>query len=826
MPGLLSGGKNEEAPLRGTGFTMSLLKSLFMIVFLAVTSVTLTGTSALVSATPAAAAVVQQIQVRGNTRMDADTITSFLTIQLGKSFSNSDIDDSLKALFATGLFADVSIYQSGSTLIVEVDENATINQVFFEGNKRLKDGPLASMVQSQSRSVFSPDVVASDVDIIQEAYSRVGRGDATVTSEVVPLANNRVNIVFRVNEGGKTKIRSISFIGNNAFRTPRLREEMSTKKTNLLSWLKTDDIYDPDRLAADEERLRRFYFNNGYADFQIVSTSAVLDEVANAYDITITLDEGAKYRFGNIDIEATLDGVDTSSLFSRVETKSGKVYSARLVEDTIINLTETVASRGFAFVEVVPRGNRNFETNTIDVTYLIDQGRTVYIDRIVIVGNDMTREYVIRREFDISEGDAFNQVFIQKAKRRLDALGLFERVTITTRPADAPDRIAVVVRVEEKASGEFAIGGGYSTASGALAEISFSEKNFMGRGQFLRVAADFGENSDSYRLSFTEPYFLGYRMSAGFDIGRETNGSSDYQEYGSERTFGTIRFGVPLTERSNLSLFYAYDDTQTTIADNRIDTGAGDSTPTGNRNGIQGDAPGELSAALMGPTDWTRSGFGYTFTHNTLDNSTTPREGVRFEFSQTAYGAGGDATYLNSSIKGQVYTTLSEDLDLVAMLQGRAGAKTGFGDDDGYRALDNFFQGGSAIRGFASNGFGPRDPGTGDALGGMYYWNATAEVNFPAPLLPESYGIRGALFADAGVLWGVDDNSLDAIQAANGRLSSRRGDAEDNGLRASVGASIIWNSPFGPLRFDYAEPIVREKVDELRRFSFGISTRF
>lgn len=795
-------------------------------IILAVGSVTFAAVGSVATATSAAAAVVQQIQVRGNTRMDADTIASFLTIEPGRQFSNSDIDDSLKALFATGLFADVSIYQSGSTLIVEVDENATINQVFFEGNKRIKDGPLSTMVQSQSRGVFSPDTVASDVEMIQDAYSRVGRGDATVSSEVVPLANNRVNIVFRVNEGGKTKIRSLTFIGNSAFRTPRLRDVISTKKSNLLSWLKSDDIYDPDKLAADEERLRRFYFNNGYADFQILSTSAVLDEVANAYDITISVDEGPKYRFGNIDIETTLDGLDTGALFSRISTKSGNVYSARRVEDSIIELTETVAASGFAFVDVVPRGNRNFDTNTIDVTYLVDQGQRVYIDRIVIVGNSMTRDYVIRREFDISEGDAFNQVYIQKAKRRLEALGIFERVNITTRQSDSPDRLVVVVRVEEKPSGEFSIGGGYSTASGALAEISFTEKNFMGRGQLLRVAGELGDNSDSYRLSFTEPYFLGYRMSAGFDIGRETSGSSDNREYGSERIFGNVRFGIPLTESTNLSLFYTYDDTTTTIDGDRIDTGPGDSTPTNNNNGVQGDAGDELSAALVGPTDWTRSGIGYTLSHNTLDNSVTPREGVRLELSQTAYGAGGDASYLVSSVKGQIYHTLSEDYDVVGMLQGRAGAKTLFGDDDGYRALDNFFQGGSAIRGFASNGFGPRDPGTGDALGGMYYWNATAEVNFPLPFLPDSYGIRGALFADAGQLMGVDDNSLRAIRASNGTLSSRKGDAEDEALRASVGASIIWNSPFGPLRFDYAEPIIREKADELRRFSFGVSTRF
>ncbi len=305
---------------------------------------------------------------------------------------------------------------------------------------------------------------------------------------------------------------------------------MSTKRTNLLSWLKNDDIYDPAKLSADEEKLRRYYFNNGYADFQILSTSAVLDEVANEYNITITVDEGNKYVFGNITIESTLPGVDADSLYSELETKSGKTYSAAKVESSIIALTDEVATRGFAFVEVVPRGDRNFETGTIDVTYLVDQGARVYVEKIVIIGNDMTRDYVIRREFDMSEGDAFNQVFIQKAKLRLERLGLFDEVSITTRGGEAADRVVVLVRVTEKASGEFSIGGGYSTSSGAVAEVSFTEKNFMGRGQLLRISGNFGSEEQSYRFSFTEPYFLGYRMSAGFDIAQTVTGFEQHTE--------------------------------------------------------------------------------------------------------------------------------------------------------------------------------------------------------------------------------------------------------------------------------------------------------
>ncbi len=808
-----------------------LAKSMLFGIFLAVSSVTFSGPFALIGATQAQAAVVNSIDVRGNTRMDADTVRSFLTIKPGQNFGNDDIDESLKALFATGLFGDVSIYQSGSTLVVEVSENATINQVFFEGNSRLKDGPLSGIVQSQARGIFSPDTVASDVEAIRAAYSRVGRGDAGVSSEVVPLANNRVNVVFRVDEGGKTKINSISFVGNSAFGNARLLEILSTKRTNLLSWLKNDDIYDPDRLSADEERLRRHYFNNGYADFQILSTSAVLDEGANEYNITITVDEGNKYQFGNIQIESTLPGVDAESLYSKLDTKSGKVYSARKVESSIVALTETVASSGFAFVEVVPRGDRNFETGTIDVTYLIDQGARAFVEKIVIVGNDVTRDYVIRREFDMSEGDAFNQVFIQRTKRRLERLGLFETVDISTRGGSSADKIVVVVRVTEKASGEFSIGGGYNTGSGPVGEISFTEKNFMGRGQLLRLAGTFGDSDQTYRFSFTEPYFLGYRISAGFDIGQTRSNASDSNNtnYSSDSTFGTIRFGIPLTENASVTPFYTYNQTSTTVANSLLDP-TPPPAPIAPFDGIQGNRVGELSAALAppsSPSDWTQSGFGYSFRYDTIDSVANPHNGIGLEFTQTAFGAGGDATYLKTEAKIVGYATLSEELDLVGMARGRAGAITTFGDADGYRTLDNFFQGGRNIRGFQSNGFGPRDPITGDALGGQYYWNATAEVSFPAPFLPESLGIRGGFFADAGSLWGLDDRGRSAILASNpGLTAAQIGQLDDNNIRASVGASIIWNSPFGPLRFDYAEPIVNESYDKIRRFSFGISTTF
>ncbi len=652
-------------------------------------------------ATPAAAAVVSRIEVRGNARLDDQTIISYLSIRAGKPFNNQDIDDSVKALYATGFFADVSIYTSGSALVVEVDESGIVNQVFFEGNKRLKDAALSAAIQTASRSTYSEEKIASDVDRILEAYSRVGRKDAHVTYEIVPLANKRVNVIFRINEGDKTKIRSINFVGNVAFGQARLRSVLETKQTNWFSWLNNDDILDPDRLRSDEERLRQFYYNNGYADFQVISSDVNFDSDANIYVVTFTVDEGSRYSFGNVTIESSISEVNADSLYPLVETHSGKHYSSRKVEDSIVALTQAIAERGFAFVQVTPRGNRNFENGTIDVVYQIDQGPRIYVQQINIIGNDRTRDYVIRREFEISEGDPLNQVLIQKSKRRLEALGFFDRVEITTRQGDAPDRAIITVHVVDKATGEFSIGGGYSTSSGPLGEISFSEKNFLGRGQYVKIAGGFGTDERSFTFSFTEPYFLGYRMAAGFDIVSTITDSNSNRSYGTRSIGGTVRLGIPISEKLSSQAYYTINSTSTTITGSLLDVPPG--SGGGNADGVQGNAAGELSAALappFAPTDWLKSGFGYTLTYNDLDNPRDPRDGVYLNLRQEAFGAGGDAQFLRTEGTASMFVPLSEEVDIVGMLRARGGANVAFGGSSGYRALDNFFQGSRQISRF------------------------------------------------------------------------------------------------------------------------------
>ncbi|MEM1377777.1 MAG: outer membrane protein assembly factor BamA, partial [Pseudomonadota bacterium] len=485
----------------------------------ALTAMPLAGVSTLATVgmvSVAQAAVVTSISVRGNQRVGTQTIADFVGYRSGANFTASTVDDALKALFRTGLFSDASVRVSGSTLIVEVSEFGIVNQVLFQGNRRLKDDRLSQVVRLAPRGRFEQSTLDDDVNAIQDAYAAVGRNDVIVNASVVDLGENRVNVVFNVQEGGKTRIAQINFVGNNAFSDRRLQGVMSIKRTNFLSWLSRNDVFDDRRLAADEEQLRRFYFNRGYADFRVISSEGGVDPSTGNIVINIEVDEGEKYTFGNIEVDSTVSGIDQSALVATIQTRAGNTYSAKTVEDTLIAMSERLAGAGFPFAEVTPVGNRNFETRTIDVTYVVDQGQRAFIERIEITGNTQTRDYVIRREFDVAEGDAFNQFLIRRAQRRLEALDFFERVQISTRQGSAPDRVVIVVNAVDKPTGEIGGAVGYATGSsnnggGVNFEASIVQRNFQGRGQRLALSGGGGVGSRTYNLSFTEPYFLGYR---------------------------------------------------------------------------------------------------------------------------------------------------------------------------------------------------------------------------------------------------------------------------------------------------------------------------
>ena len=763
-------------------------------------SMVVTGGSVatLVSATSAEAAVVRNIQVSGADRVSAETVKANISIQPGKTFSNADIDDSVRRLYATGYFSDVKISVSGGTLVVSVNENQLINAVVINGNRKIKDDKLEAVIRSRAQGPFSETTIEADKQAIRDAYAAIGRSDATVTTQTYPLGNGRVNLAFVVDEGDRTKISQINFVGNEAYGNSRLRSVILTKKSNFLSFLTRKDVYSEDKLRADEEALRQFYFNNGYADFRVISSEAVLDEASNEYVVTFTVEEGQRYNFGDVNVESTVEGLDSEELKGLVETRPGKVYRAKDVQDSMSEISQRVAAKGYPFARVTPRGNRDLGNGTIAVDYLVDQGERAYVERIEIRGNTRTRDFVIRREFDIGEGDAFNQEVITRAKRRLEALGYFSTVNITTAPGSQADRVVLIVDVQDQSTGSFGIGAGYETGNdgGFKLEASIEEKNFLGRGQYIRIAAGGGKNSRDYSLSFTEPYFLGYRLAAGFDIFKNEDKSEDYYNVNSQGF--TLRVTAPITEDLSTTFKYNYTkldyNSALTPRDSRLSSPYWDA--------VEG-----------GP--WVRSSISHTLTFDTIDDRTLPRDGIFAQVTQEFAGLGGDSDYYKLTGKARYFHTILEDADVIGSLSVSGGHVWGTGSGN-MKVFDQFTLSASELRGFESSGIGPRATSTGDSIGGTTYFTASAEASFPLPLVPRDSGFRGAIFADAGTLYG---NKVATLGSDNVK-------GTDMSLRASVGASIIWASPFGPLRFDYAVPIKKESFDEVQRFKFGIATQF
>ena len=774
----------------------------------------------------AQAQTIQEVAVEGNRRVDAETVRRHVTLQPGQSYSPFEANESLNALFATGLFADVRLDMRGNRLIVTVEENPIINVVSFEGNSEINDRTLRQTIQSEPRGVLTRATVENDVARILQSYRRTGRFNARVEPRIIDLDENRVNLVFEISEGSKTSVQRINFVGNEAFSDRNLRDVITTTERNWLSWLKTSDIYDPERMEADQELLRRYYLRYGYADFRVVSASADFDRERNGFFITFTVEEGPQYRVGSVDVESYVPDIDPESLRRLVRTNPGDIYNAEEVDNTLEEMTFELASRGYAFARVRPRGDRDFETNTVSLTYVVEEGPRVYVERINIRGNTRTLDSVIRREFDFAEGDAYNQVMVDRAQRRLEALRYFASVDITRERGSAPDQVVLNVEVEEEPTGEVSLGGGYSTSDGWLVDVSVTERNLLGRGHILRVGASYGQRTRSANFSFTEPYFLGRRLRAGVDLFYSETDYRDtsWSSYRSERVGGGVRLGFDLTE--NLSMNTRYQLYQTEI----------DADFDAMEENIPGFIPPAIPIqAAMGKRLYSVG--GYDLIYSTIDSYTRPSEGVYLKFSQDVAGLGGDVNFVRSEAEGRYYNEVIPDL--IGMLQVRGGHIQGWGGQD-VLVTDSFMQGGETIRGFAPSGYGPRDlsPGTRqDALGGKTYAAATAELQFPLPLIPEDFGFSGAVFADAGVLFNVGETGnpevgfLPECIATTGRQGvAPDGDdscyVDDTEPRASVGVSVLWDSPFGPLRADVGYAVLKEDYDDTQVLRFGTSRQF
>src|SRR5437016_9225748 len=519
----------------------------------------------MLASSPAAAQTVASIQVEGNRRVEIDTHRDYLKPGTVGRLSHAELDDGLKALIETGLFQDVRINQAGGRVVVVVVENAVIGRIAFEGNKKVKDEQLTSEIQSKPRGTFSRPMVQSDAQRIVEIYRHSGRYDVRVTPEIIEQPNNRVDLVFTIQEGAKTGIKSIEFIGNVAYSSYRLRDIIKTRESNLLSFLGGADVYDPDRVEADRDLIRRFYLKHGYADVQVVAALTEYDPERKGFLVTFKIEEGQQYRVGSVAFNssiATLDG-NTLSSFSHVYV--GSVYNAEALEKSVEEMQIEASRRGHAFAIVRPRGDRNFDAHTVSVVFSIDEGPRTYIERINVRGNTRTRDYVIRREFDISEGDAYNRALVDRAERRLKNLDFFKSVKITAEPGSSSDRVVLIVDLEEKSTGDFSVSGGYSTSDGALAEVSISERNFLGRGLFAKASVTYGQFARGYSLSFVEPYLLDYRVALGLDLYQREQLANNFVAYTTKTLGFSPRLGFSLREDLALQLRYSIYQQEITL---------------------------------------------------------------------------------------------------------------------------------------------------------------------------------------------------------------------------------------------------------------------
>lgn len=727
--------------------------------------------------------IIQEIRVEGTQRIEPETVRSYMRVNPGDAFDPVRLDRSLKNIFSTGLFADVTLRRDGNALIVSVVENPIINRIAFEGNDRLDDETLGGEVGLRPRVVFTRTKAQSDTQRLLEVYRRAGRYAATVEPKVIQLSQNRVDLVFEINEGPVTEIRSINFIGNKVFSDSSLRDEITTTETAFWRILSSTDTYDPDRLTFDRELLRRFYLEEGYADFGVLSVVAELLPDREGFIVTFTVEEGERQKFGIIDITTTLKNLDPETLRDQLITEEGEWYNAKEVEKSVDNLTEIVGNLGYAFVDIRPRAERNPEERLIHITFEINEGPKVYVERIDIQGNERTLDKVVRREFRLVEGDAFNSAKLRRSRQRIQNLGFFQNVEITNQPGSTKDKTVIAVEVEEQSTGDLTFGAGFSSSAGPVGNVGIRERNLLGRGQDLRLSFTVSGQESQIDLSFTEPYFLGRNLAAGFDVFRIQN-ENENRAFDQERIGASFRSGFSWTENVRQVLRYTLETQEISDVDS-------------NASLIVKEEEGKFLESTV----------SQELIYDTRDNRFEPHEGSVVRLRTEFAGLGGDVFFVKSSLGGGYHYPITDDI--VASARGEIGNIIGLGQDT--RISDRHYVGGSNLRGFAFAGIGPRDSQTDDALGAEQFYTGSFELGFPLGL-PEEFDIRGRLFTDFGSAWGLDSGNPD-IQ-------------DENSPRVSVGAGVSWQSPFGPIIIDIGYAVLKEDFDETEILNFSFGTQF
>lgn len=738
-----------------------------------------------------------QVAVEGNQSVDAGTIVGLARINRSGALSTAELNDVYQNLMRSGLFESVELVPGGDRLVIRVVEYPVINVINFEGNRRIKDEELAGFIQSQARRVYSPAMAEADADTLGEVYRARGRIAATVTPRIIRRGDNRVDLVFEIAEGRVTEIERLSFSGNRAFSDRRLRQVLETKQAGLLRTFIQRDTLVPERLEVDKQLLRDFYLSRGYVDVQINDGSAEVARERDAVFVTFTIQEGRQFRIGNVTTVSEIDGVDAAEFESVQRIRSGVLYSPATIENNIARMENLALRKGLNFVRVDPRITRNDREGTLDIAFAIVRGERIFVERIDIEGNTTTLDQVVRRQFRSAEGDPFNPREIRQAAERIRALGFFSNADVNARPGSASDQVVVDVNVEEQPTGSLTLGASYGADAGVGFNVGLSETNFLGRGQALSFNISTAAESRSASIAFVEPAFLGRDLSFSVNI-FHTETEQEQARYDTGATGFRFGIGFPVGELSRLDLRYGLSEAR---LENYRPLLVGIQNATLAAEVARG---GEVSSTI-----------GYSYTYDTRIGGLSPDRGFLFRFSQDLSGLGGDTKYLKTEVLALAERkVMNEDVTLRAIFEG--GALATYGSYVS-RVNERFFATGK-IRGFEGNGIGPRDTRTDDALGGNFYAVARFEADFPLGL-PEEYGITGGMFLDVGAVWGLDGNPVDARTPP---------EPIDTGFnpRASVGVSVLWDAPIGPLRFNFSRALKKETYDRERNFDLTVSTQF
>ena len=725
-----------------------------------------------------------EILVQGAKRIDPETIISFGQIELGEKFDEVKLNEIIKNLFDTGLFADVELSLQDGLLTVFVEENPLINRVVFEGNDRIDSDDLERELQLKPRQVFTRTKVQQDTQRLLDIYRVTGRFGVKVQPQLVMLEQNRVDLIFEIDEGNISKISKISFIGNDKFSDSKLRDVIQSKEDAFYRFLTSDGTYDPDRLNFDGELLRRFYLNNGFIDFQVVSTVGELSTGEDSFAVTFTLDEGKRYKLGKITLESAVEDIDIEDLHHLLKGLEGNWYNARLINKAVDRLVGQLGVDGFAFVDIKREIKRNVNKNAVALALYIAKTPRVYVERINIEGNSRTLDAVIRREFDLLEGDAFNVSKLRRARRSIRNLGFFSKAKVDSMPGSAKDKTIIRVSVEEKSTGEISLGAGFSSQDGPLANIGIRERNLLGKGQDLTFNFKGSAARQEFKIGFTEPYFLNRDVSAGFDLVQSTTDRQTESSFDERKAGGGLRLGYSLGPDLRQRLKYSVERTQIRNVDDQASIFIKEQE--GNN---------------------TVSQLSHTTSYDRLDNRRQPSKGYALSLTNDLAGLGGDARHLRSKLKAGYFVPILEDQVLSFRLE--TGYIKGIGKD--VKIGERFFLGGRKIRGFAPSGVGPRDLETKDVLGGNQYYTGSVELRFPIGL-PNELGLKASIFSDVGSLSGLDQNSSQI---------------EDSpGLRASVGMGLSWATGIGLMRLDFASAMLKEELDETEFISFSFGAGF